>query len=227
MGGIPTKAVNRSLKALRDMETSRASLLRRPVGCRCFHAAAPGHARPAGSLRPPSQPVLSFQPRRIVAHRFHEQQFGQARHHRRGGVLARRQFAGGEPDRSLDPVAGGAVADVELQQPRQGGDQWIVDLVGRRKPQTRRVGSPPPPWSICQEPVRLSRLDQRPGLHRSNARCTGQGVRLVARQEHHLAGRDLHGRLAGEGALQPAVDHEVIGDDLAGGLDEGPDVARA
>lgn len=59
---------------------------------------------------------------------------------------------------------------------------------------------------------------------RREARRAAERVNAVARQQHDLAGGNLHRRPLLEGADHAAGDHEVIGDDLARRLDKGADI---
>ena len=91
-----------------------------------------------------------------------------------------------------------------------------------RKPQTICVASPPPPWTIRARPPPSSDLTRLRAQTGRRPICAAQHMRVVARQQHRLAGAHFHGVLPRH--LQPpsAPRHIVVGDELNGIVDKGP-----
>src|SRR3546814_932529 len=83
---------------------------------------------PHRGVAQPADPeaLLRRQRGQVVAHGFHEQELGELSHHRGGLGAARAELLRGEAEGALDPAAGDAFGDADLQHPGQAGDDGVV-----------------------------------------------------------------------------------------------------
>jgi hypothetical protein len=121
-----------------------------------------------------------------------------------------------EAERGLDPLVRSGPRHVDLQHARKARDQRIAVLIAAEKAAHHMRGLPAAAKDDPGQSATLGRSDQAVGTDRAQVGRAAQHMRVVARQQHRLAGAHFHGILPGH--LQPpvAIDGIVIGDHLDG-----------